>query len=170
MTWFTARRMRNTAIAIVSFDIILLALWISGAGYITHNLTIECFHDQSISHFLIIVHFVLGLHLAAMVGEIGKELRLFKSRTGKELLRLPYHFYEPFAWVLTSLVSLSGDVILLSWAVIDYTHAASDECDTSRILHISFDTIALISSVVSIIWFLLYTFCTIREADRTIRV
>ena len=167
-TWFTASRMRNIAIVIVTFDIILLGMWIGGAGYIAHSLaTIDCFHEQMTPHFLIIVHFVLALHLAALVSEIDKERHLHKTQTGRELIRLPYYVYAPFAWILTSLVSLSGDVILLAWVVIEYTHATADECESLRILHISFDLIALIASLVSIIWFIVFSIYTVREVRVT---
>lgn len=169
-TWFTASRMRNIAIAIVTIDIILLGMWIGGAGYIAHSLaTIDCFHDQATPHFLILIHFVLALHLAALVGEINKERYMHKTQTGRELIRLPYYAYAPFAWILASLVSLSGDVILLAWAVIEYTHSTTDECDSLRILHISLDLIALIVSLISILWFIVFSFYTVRE-DRVSHV
>lgn len=167
-TWFTAKRMKTFACVIVAVDIILLVAWVAISVYIAFNLNIECFHDVSINHFLIVVHFILGIHLSTMITEISKEERIHSQRSNRPLARLPYYMYEPLPWIMTSLVSFSGDIILLVWGVIDYSqHPSSDECNNARIVHISFDVIALLTSLVSIIWFILFAVLTIREERPT---
>ena len=156
--------MKTMASIVVAVDIILLVAWVSIAAYIAFNLNIECFHDMSINHFLTVVHFILGIHISTMITEISKEERIHSQRSNRILMRLPYYMYEPLPWIMTSLVSFSGDLILLVWGIIDYSqHPSSDECNNARIVHISFDTIALTTSLISIVWFILFAVLTIRE-------
>ncbi len=168
-TWFNAANMKTMATVIVAFDIVLLLAWLSGAAYLAFYLETACFHTVSIFHFLIVVHFILGIHLSTMIVEISKEQRLHLQRYSKPLGRLPYYLYEPLPWILTSMVSFCGDLILLTWGIIDYKHE-NDECNAARIMHITFDTVALLTSVISIIWFIVFAFYCIREERGVLNV
>lgn len=158
--------MKTFATVLIAFDIFLLLLWWGGSGYILVNIETACFHGQVYPHFFILIHFVLGMYMACMVGEISKELHVHYLNNGRVLALLPYHFYQPLCWILTSLISLSGDIFLICLAALEYKHAPIDDCNTARILHIAFDTLALITSIISIVWFVIYSYYTIRE-DRS---
>ena len=157
--------MKKTAIAILSFDILLLIAWTANAAYLAFNLKLECFHSQAIVHFLILFHFVLAIHMANLVGEITRE-QFHASEAKKKLTLLPFYIYSPLAWILISLLSLVGDVVLLTWAIIEYRGIEADECNVARITHITLDSVALVISVVSIVWFVVFASATIRGERR----
>lgn len=164
-TWFTLKRMKTVAITIITFDIILLLSWLSGAIYLVTKLDTHCYESQFTNHFFILIHFALALCITGIVDEIEKEE--LKHENKEITTSMPYQFYSPFSWIFTSILSLFGDIILLAAASHEYnTMHEEDECTNARIMHITLDVIALIISVISIIWFILFSFYTIKPQRR----
>ncbi len=155
---------------LVVFEAILLATWLAGAIYIVANLEIECFEVQFVVHFLILVHFALAAYLLTVVAEISKAQENYKRKhPSRELTLLPYTFYLPVVWIGIALLSLVGDIILLVGGIRLYTIRSSGgginedaKCQTSRLAHIIYDGIATLISLVTIVWFIIYTLYTIK--------
>lgn len=165
-TWFTVTRMKNMAIAIITIDLILLLVWFCGAIYILVNLETHCYEVQFITHFLILIHFALGMYVATTEGEITKQQEEARMR-GKILIKLPYYAYSPLTWIFTGLISFSGDLMLLVAAVRNYAIIGNaDECQNSRAAHIGFDVIALIISIVTVLWFVIFSIYSVANRKR----
>jgi hypothetical protein len=166
MTWFTVRHMKRVAIVLLTLDIILLLIWLGGAIFLLTQLGVApCFESQLVIHFLILIHFALGTYLSNMVGEISREERRFAVKYPQQcLLRLPYHFYLPLSWIFIGIVSFVGDLILMVGGILLYQiRGGQDECQTTRLTHIIFDAVAVAISIVTILWFLFFSFYTIRS-------
>lgn len=163
-TWFTWQRMKRIAIGIIAVDLFLIAFWYAGSVYISLNFTVPCFKAAAISHFLILIHFALGMYICNMESIISTAENEARER-GQRLKRLPYQAYGLLAWSFTATVSTLGDLTLLTWAIQDVQEnpAGSDQCDTARILHATFDALALFVSVITVVWFILFTSCTVRR-------
>jgi ABC-type transport system involved in multi-copper enzyme maturation permease subunit len=84
----------------------------------------------------------------------------------KRLLKLPYYFYSPLAWIFTSIISLFGDSILLAFTVRSYQISIPDDCTNLRIGHIVYDSVALFISVISVLWFIIFGFYVISHKHR----
>lgn len=156
--------MKTFAIVILSLDALLLLIWLAGAIYIITQLEVPCFEVQFIVHFLILIHFALATYLASLIGEISKaQQRYYRTHPCHEIQQLPYHFYFPVAWIAVSLVSFIGDIILFTAGIRIYQlRAGLDECQPSRLAHLIFDVVAILISLVSILWFIAFTIYTIR--------
>lgn len=166
--------MKTFASVILALDALLLLIWTGGAIYIITQLEHLCFDTQFIVHFLILIHFALAAYMATIIGEISKEEERARRRAAafnpsrpychSELQQLPYTFYLPVAWIAIATISLVGDVILLSAGVRIYQlRAGRDECDAQRLVHIIFDVVATLISLVAIVWFIVFTIYTIKS-------
>ena len=163
-TWFTPRAMKITAIIVFVVDMLILLAWLGVGGYIAHGLgEYECFSHQTTPHFFILLHFALSFYFVTMIAKIDSQEESFFHRYGSMPLELPYHMYEPFSWFFISFVVLAGDIILLTWGVIERNSHASDECDAMRSIHVALDAVALCVSIVSVVWFIIFSFYTIRD-------
>jgi hypothetical protein len=169
-TWFTTKRMRDIALAILIMDCILAVIWIFGAAYVLYqkkNNPDLCFGDQFVLHMLILFHFVLAMAVAGIYSEIQKEAMRYRDRKQPLPEVLPFEIYTPFLFFFASFIALSGDTVLLANAAIDYDIGdPTDACRAARIAHISYDTIALLVSVTSVIWFILFSTLTISPERR----
>lgn len=163
-TIFTARAMKITAIVIFAVDMLLLAVWFATGCYLSFGMIeYECFSHQTIPHFLILCHFPLSCYIVSMISKIETEEDYQEEYYGKKPVLLPYHIYDPFPWAIVSVVVLAGDIMLLVWASIEKDTHSSDECDAARSLHIALDVWALLVSLASIIWFIVFSIYTIRQ-------
>ena len=169
-SWFTVKRMKRFATVILVLDGLLLLVWTCGGIYIITQLQYPCFEVQFITHFVILIHFALAAYIATIIGEITKEecahrrrcLRL--ARPCDELQRLPYEFYLPLAWISIASLSFVGDVVLLAAASRAYQlREGLDQCQASRLAHIIYDVAATLISLVTILWFIVFTIYTIRH-------
>jgi len=163
------------AIAIVAMDIILLIIWFAASIYLVVKTGVApCYDAEFIFHFLILIHFALGLTISNIVGEIEKEEYIHQEKrpanavTPSTLQYLPYVIYSPFSWIFTSLIVLCGDITLFASAIRFYDIGASlgDECQPDRLARIFFDALALIISLVTVIWFILFAIYAIAPQRR----
>lgn len=161
-TWFTAPRMKRIAIGIISVDLFLLIFWVVGSIHIGINWETACFRTSAIFHFLILIHFALGMYITSMEGVIAAAEYEAREK-GLKLLRLPFQSYNLLTWIFTALVSTLGDSTLLSWAAreLQISPAGTDECHEARILHITFDSLALAVSLITVLWFILFASYTL---------
>ena len=168
MTWFTWQRMKRIAIGIIAVDLFLLLFWFAGSVYLFINRSVDCFRDARVQHFLILIHFALGMYIATMEGVISAAENEANER-GRQLRRLPYQAYGLLTWSFTAAVSTLGDTTLLVWAGQDLVESEGtvDACGTARILHVTFDALALAVSVITIAWFILFTAFTVRRKKKT---
>ena len=166
-TWFTWQRMKRIAIGIITVDLFLLAFWFIGTIYLSATRTDPCFRDARTQHFLILIHFALGMYIATMEGVVSAAENEARER-GRVLKRLPYQAYGLLTWSFTASVSTLGDTTLLTWAVQDMieNEGTADACTTARALHVTFDTLALIVSVITVVWFVLFTAFTVRRKKK----
>ena len=159
--WFTATRQRRIAIALVAADLLLLVIWFAGSIFFAESFHggNACIRDkQAPQHFVILIHFALGMFITNMEGVITLEKEKERDE-GKELITLSYANYWPLTWIFTGLVALLGDITLLTWASLEYGLILEEhpECRTPQILHIVFDSFALAVSVLVVAWFLLFS-------------
>lgn len=156
--------MRNTGITIVSLDLILLVMWACGGWYnISQQGTDPCFSFVFVVHFLIVCHFILIVVITAIVDLIIREEKKAKDQ-GKVLHKLPYAYYTPLTWIVSSLVALLGDVSLLSFSISEFRDIGfDDKCRNSRIFHIAFDSLAVFVCLLTILWFLVVSFTSIED-------
>ena len=161
-SWFSARAMKSVGDAIIIMDVILLLAWISGAIYILVNYYTLCFQAEFVVHFLILIHFALGMCITSILDAIGMELSRAEEARRPEPITLPLQFYSPREWLFTSLLSLSGDTLLLIASVLGLqAYGDTDECKHARIAHIAFDSLALLVSLITIGWFIAFAIYTI---------
>ena len=164
-TWFTVDRMRSIAITIISLDLFLLVLWFAGTIYIIVELDVAlCFNDQFVLHFLILIHFALGMCIANLYDSATREQDEFRER-GQQLIKLPFHYYQPLTWIFTAIISFTGDLVLLVAGIRNYIIVSNDEvgdmCRNARISHIAFDAVALLVSCLTVLWFIAFASYTI---------
>lgn len=166
-TWFTWQRMKRIAIGIVTVDLFLLFIWYLGSAYISYNFTTPCFKAASVSHFLILIHFALGMYISNLEGVISAAENEARER-GQRLRRLPPQAYSLLSWSFTASVSTLGDLTLLTWAAQDIQEnpLGTDACDNARIFHATFDALALAVSVITVAWFILFASFTLRRRTR----
>lgn len=183
--------MKIVADVTVALDLALLILiWLPGAIYIIVNLDTACFDVEFILHFIILLHFALGMSIAGVSSEIEKEEEEYKEKfhehfmsgsastptismvnpTPPPLQYVSYRVYSPLPWIFTSIISLGGDAVLFAAAIRVYRLGIVDECQTSRIAHIAYDTVALALSLVSVIWFVLFAIYVIAPQRRSERL
>ena len=166
---FTPQRMGITAHVIVALDLFLAVVWVAGIVYILIAFPSPCFVEQFVTHFLILFHFVLGLTIAGIGSQIesAEYDHQEKQRTLSDdpnvrvepLRYVPYQIYSPLKWIFAALISTAGDTALLVAAIKAYQSASTsvpDECATSRILHITYDSVALVISLATVLWFILF--------------
>jgi len=157
--WNRLNVMKAVIIGILSIDGILLLLWIGGSIYLLSNKggLDPCFHEEFVSHFLILIHFALPICIAGILDSI---LLVENEEHTKEYIdNLPYQFYSPVAWSITGVISLFGDIFLLTSGIVDHIHfGSSDQCITARKLHITFDSVATLTSLFSVLWFIVFSF------------
>jgi hypothetical protein len=162
MAPFTPKSMRRMGIAIVTIDVLLLVLWLCGGFYLAFHLETLCYEIQAILHFLILIHFPLAMFLCSLVTELGNALK-----EDPNVRKIPYSTYKPLEWIFTGLLSFFGDLILLTWAarayVIFQDEHITDECQDWRIIHIAYDSVAAFTSLVTILWFTVFSFYTINR-------
>ena len=133
--------------------------------YVLNNFWADaCFQESDKSNFLIIFHFTLCASIADITADIGKE----ETREGiadGTITKLPYRFYKPVLWAITGVISLVGDIILLAAGSLVYQLSLSngDLCTNSRIAHIVIDVVALSITIVSILWFIIFSFYYIKH-------
>lgn len=158
----TVRSMKITGIIIVVLDIILLLLWASGGFYNISQLHNDvCFSFVFVVHFLIVCHFILTIVITAIIDIIIKEEKKANSR-GRTINKLPYEYYTPLTWIFASIVALLGDVSLLVFTAMEHSSIGNDdECSESRIFHIAFDSLAIIVCLISIVWFIVFSFTAV---------
>jgi hypothetical protein len=161
---FTVSRMKTVAIMIIAFDLFLLVVWLAGAITIIVYLDrAVCFNEQFIVHFLILIHFALGMCIANISDEITKRQDEAKER-GRVLRRLPYHNYQPLAWIFTATISFSGDMVLMTTAIRNLLIIGdADECKNVRIAHIAFDAVAVTVSIITILWFIAFSIYSVSK-------
>lgn len=161
---FTPYTMKVTGIVIITIDILLLLIWFAGSIYNVSQLHVDiCYTEIFIVHFLILIHFALGMCISQIVDGIMKDSESINNESKKLL-----NYYTPLSWSFTSLVSLLGDVSLLAYAIRSHIIVGdADVCKTSRILHIAYDVIAVIISLTSITWFIVFASYTL---DHTIHL
>ncbi len=169
-TWFTAARMKRIAIGIVTVDLVLLVLWFAGSIHIAVNFGIDCYQESAITHFLILIHFALGMYITNMQGMIANAQYEAREK-GRELKVLPYQAYNLLTWIFTALISTLGDTTLLTWAGQDLSlhPEGTDECHEARLLHIAFDSIALTVSLLTVLWFVVFAACTVKPQRQSRR-
>ena len=183
---FTPQRMKVVADVIVALDLALLILiWLPGAIYLIYNLDTACFGIEFIIHFIILLHFALGMAIAWVSSQIDNEEEEYREKFYEHFMNGPspmkgnpvppplqyvsYRVYSPLAWIFTSLISLVGDSVLLAAAVRTFRLGVADECRDARITHLAYDTVALALSLASIIWFVLFAIYVIapqRHSER----
>lgn len=160
MAIYSPKSMRRMAIAIITIDILLLVLWFCGGIYLAVRLDTFCFELQAIIHFLILIHFTVAIFVCSLITELSKALK-----EDPNVRKLPYSTYKPLEWIFTGLLSFFGDFILLMWAwrayVIFKDEHHTDECQDWRIVHITYDAVALFTSLVTIVWFIVFSSYTI---------
>lgn len=160
-TWFTAARQRHIAIALATADLLLLVIWFSGSIYLADEFVHgdACYRAlQAPQHFVILIHFALGMFITNMEGAITLETERARE-VGERVIALSYATYSPLTWIFTGLVALLGDITLLTWAVLAYTLIEEDAplCRTPQILHIVFDSVALFISALVVLWFIVFS-------------
>lgn len=161
MSYINTRSMKITGIIILVIDALLLLSWTAGQIYIICNLEEHCFTELFIVHFLILIHFALAIFITIMLNDIIKEEQ--KNKGNKTPVILSFYNYSPLPWIFVSILSFLGDVILLAYAIKAYIIAHDDPCMTSRKVHIAYDTIATLVSLLSIIWFIAFSFFVLRH-------
>lgn len=165
--WFTVLTMQRIAITIVALDILLLLIWASGGVYLLVNFRTLCFQTAFYTHFLILIHFALGIAIASVEGEIEKEGYRFRSMGQPMPATLPYEMYTPLAWALTACVSTVGDAFLLAAGALDYEIIGdTDACQAARLGHVIYDAIALFVSLATVVWFIFYAATSISSERR----
>jgi len=170
--------MKQMAIAIVSMDLILLVIWFAASIYLVVKAGVApCYDVEFFFHFFILIHFALGLTISNIVGEIEKEEYLHQERQEQKrpvvapsetLQYLPYVIYSPFSWIFTSFIALGGDITLFASAIRFYDIGGSlgDECQPDRLARIFFDALALVISIISVLWFILFAIYAIAPQRR----
>jgi len=163
MVAFTVKSMRRAALVIITIDILLLVLWFCGGIYLAVMLDTHCFELQAIIHFLILIHFPLALFVCSLATKLGHALK-----KDPDVKKLPYSSYRPLEWIVTGLLSFFGDVILLTWAARAYTlfQEEGDACQLSRILHITYDSVAVVTSLATILWFIVFSMYTVSSRNK----
>jgi hypothetical protein len=161
----TPRVMKIMGFIILSLDMVLLLLWVSGLWYNASQVgTDPCFSAVFVVHFLIVCHFILLSAILAMLDIIMKEEQKAASEE-KVLKKLPYIYYTPTTWIVTSIIALLGDVSLLAFSANEnHNIGGDDKCQQSRIFHIAFDGLAILVCLIAIVWFLVLSFYTIEES------
>ena len=157
---FTPNTMKITGIVIISLDIFLLLIWFAGAIYNISQLDKDiCYTEIFIVHFLILIHFALGMCISNIIDAIMKEEKeIIEKRESDKLM----NYYTPLTWIFTSIVSTFGDAILLAYAIRSHIIVGDgDICKPSRILHITYDVVAVLISLTSVIWFIVFAFYTL---------
>lgn len=176
-SWFTVKRMKRFAYAILIMDAFLLLVWTGGGIYIITQLEHLCFEGQFIAHFLILIHFALTAYITTIIGEISKTQDAHRRRYEREmsprpyveLQYLPYTFYFPVSWISIAIISFVGDVLLISAGSRLYVlrEGVGDRCQASRLAHIIFDAVATLISLIAIVWFIVFTSYTIKRKIKT---
>ena len=169
---FSAKTMKTMGIIIVTIDLLLFLFWVAAGFYYIAMLQDDiCFTETYITHFLITIHFALAFCITSIVDDIIKEEHNLKARNRNLSLKLAYNFYHPFSWSFTSIISFFSDLSLLVYAIRQYILllGINDQCNTARKMHISLDVIAVIVDIISIIWFLIFSFKTIENLEETKR-
>jgi hypothetical protein len=165
-TWFTAQRMKRIGIGLVTVDLLLLLVWCAGSVYIAVYLAegIACYTEAAIVHFFILIHFALAMFLTSMVCVIQQADAKAHRKHHAVPIYLPVQAYAMLTWIFTAIISTAGDGTLMTWGIIDLSNhpAGFDECNTARILHIFFDALALAVSVLTILWFIAFSVCTLK--------
>jgi len=169
---FNAKTMKITGIVIVTIDLFLFMFWLGGGFYYISKLQDDiCFTETFITHYLVLIHFCLAMFITSLVDDILKEEHNLKARNKTLPLKLPYNFYKPFTFIFTSILAFFGDLSLLVYAIRQYILliGINDQCQIARSLHIAFDVIAVFVSLISIIWFTVFSFKTIENSEETKR-
>lgn len=160
--WFSVKRMKYIALLLVGLNCFLLVAWLLGAFYLLSQFHVSaCFVGLWTTHFCVLFHFALAFCLASVIGDISREERRYK-RISLTLTRLPYAFYQPFAWFITALASLASDALLLASSVRFYGMQNDDVCQDARLMHITLTAIATVFSLLSVLWLAMLSSYNIR--------
>jgi hypothetical protein len=153
--------MRRIAISLAAMDFLLIFAWFGGSIYLARQ-----FHDgdpcyrggQTLQHFVILFHFALGMFITNVASIITLERERVLEH-GRRLITLSYATYYPLTWIFTGVVALLGDITLLTWAALEYEEivAHEPECRNAQVAHITFDSFALLVSLLVVLWFILFS-------------
>lgn len=169
-TWFNVRRMRILFNILWTLDLLLILIWAGGSLYLALNFPPACMESQRNAHFFILIHFALWAAINEALSEIQKEEMRFRDAGLPLPEMLPYEIYAPRSWAGLGALSGLGDVTLLTWGCQSLVLFAGsgDACQTARILHVLYDSIALFVTLASLsvfVFFAVFTISVERKAN-----